>query len=106
MLGPKTWITLAAFKRAYPLEKPLKIKYAKSKDSWAWHVETDTYHYITFNINIPRSMEIEVLIHEYAHALDGTPCRVDHRNSWGIWYARLYRIWEKITYGKKTNEGR
>lgn len=97
MLCPRFWLTLAEFKRVYPLDKPIRVKYMVKTKNWASHQETENYHCFWFDRHTPVRMQIELLIHEYAHAKDHTPCRVDHRNSWGVWYARLYRVWEKLS---------
>jgi len=58
---------------------------------------------ISFKIVVSRELSrvaaIDTLIHEYAHCLDhlenGMDCRKDHRNSWGVAYARCYRVVHK-----------
>ena len=43
---------------------------------------------------------VDALIHEYAHILDRglaheKPNAELHDDTWGVWYARCYRAWEK-----------
>jgi hypothetical protein len=45
--------------------------------------------------DIPEYMQIDVLIHEMAHALTWGREEQDHGPIWGRRYARLYRAWER-----------
>jgi len=66
MLCPRFWLTLAEFKRVYPLDKPIRVKYMVKTKNWASHQETENYHYFWFDRHTPVRMQIELLIHEYA----------------------------------------
>ena len=47
--------------------------------------------------DLPLGLAIDTLLHEWAHATDhlenGDPDRHPHRNSWGVHYARIWRVY-------------
>lgn len=47
--------------------------------------------------DLPLGLAIDTLLHEWAHATDhlenGDPCMHPHRNSWGVHYARIWRVY-------------
>lgn len=58
---------------------------------------------VSFKVEVSRGLSevaaIDTLIHEYAHCLDhlvnGMESRKHHRNSWGVCYAKCYRVVHK-----------
>lgn len=54
---------------------------------------------ITLSINKKAADIVDTIIHEYAHALDvdekGALYQGPHQDSWGLQYARCYRVMEE-----------
>lgn len=89
-----------------PVAVPVKVHRVKSNrlpkgslgDCWAVHSEQG--HLTHFSIRIPSDvdyqLQIQLLIHEWAHAVAWTPQNGpgtvdDHDALWGVAYARVYR---------------
>jgi hypothetical protein len=92
-------------RKEVPLGVPLKIQTTKAIRGHEDRVLADCTPYISgaslsgFRIRIMRGQSldaaIDCLIHEYAHALDYKQQpngRLDHRESWGRFYAKCYQI--------------
>ena len=83
-----------------PLALPVRVCRVSLKDCWGKIdlVEDEDGKPSRFVICVHReanlNFQIDILIHEWAHALDWfnsqTP-GTDHDDPWGIWYARCYR---------------
>lgn len=55
---------------------------------------------ISISLRCSEDMAVDILIHEYAHVLDGVPVDGDalHPESWGVQYALVYAAWERKYY--------
>ena len=63
-----------------------------------WIHEDPTSFIIEVSRELSEVAAIDTLIHEYAHCLDhqeNGDSRKEHRNSWGVCYARCYRVVHK-----------
>ena len=84
-----------------PLGAPLKVVTVPQDDvkglcGYASIQEEPVSFKIVISKELSKVAAIDTLIHEYAHCLDhlvnGMECRKDHRNSWGVCYAKCYRV--------------
>ena len=63
-----------------------------------WIHEVPTSFIIEVSRELSEVAAIDTLIHEYAHCMDHQQngnSRKEHRNSWGVCYAKCYRVVHK-----------
>jgi hypothetical protein len=94
---------------------PVRVRSVPAKQLGKFHGTCDfdaTYGKVgRFEIRINRAasfaLRLDVLIHEWAHALTwfGSPLIDDHSEEWGCAYARIYRALCEWNYGRKTTPG-
>jgi len=95
---------LRRLRQGLPLGVPLEVKTVPPEKiaglcGLCWTFEDPD----KFEVQVSRELSIlaavDTLIHEYAHCLDhvvnGTDSRKEHRNSWGVAYAKCYRAVHK-----------
>ena len=84
-----------------PLGAPLKVVTVpqdkiKGLCGYAAISEEPVSFKIVISKDLSKVAAIDTLIHEYAHCMDylssNTDCRKHHRNSWGVCYAKCYRV--------------
>lgn len=99
----KRWqIYVNAFKRELPTDRKVIVctRLLPPDDYGSVTVKGNKF---VISLNKHTSFEIrqETLIHEYAHVLDWSNYQdtIDeflyHSDSWGVYYARVYRVWLK-----------
>ena len=102
--GKKFDDALRRLRRELPLGAPLKVvTVAQDKIKGLCGYAAIQEDPITFKIVISKELSkvaaIDTLIHEYAHCMDylssDSECRKHHRNSWGVAYAKCYRVVHK-----------
>ena len=98
--GKKFDKVLRKLRKEIPLDAPLKVVTVpqgkiKGLCGYALIEEEPTSFKIVISKELSKVAAIDTLIHEYAHCLDfltGNDCRKHHRNSWGVCYAKCYRV--------------
>ena len=102
--GKKFDAALRRLRKHLPLDAPLDAVTVpqdtiKGLCGYALISEEPVRFKIVVSRDLSKVAAIDTLIHEYAHCLDylegGTDCRKEHRNSWGVAYARCYRVVHK-----------
>ena len=102
--GKKFDKALRLLRQGIPLGAPLKVvtvpqEKIKGLCGYAAIHEEPISFKIVISRELSKVAAIDTLIHEYAHCLDhvvnGMECRKHHRNSWGVCYARCYRVSQK-----------
>lgn len=101
--GKKFDIALKRLRKEIPLGAKLKVVTVpqdtiKGLCGYAEIHEDPVEFKIVVSRELSKVAAIDTLIHEYAHCLDHVKngdCRKDHRNSWGVAYARCYRVVHK-----------
>ena len=102
--GKKFDKALRRLRKVIPLGAPLKVvtvpqEKIKGLCGYAAIHEEPISFKIVISRELSKVAAIDTLIHEYAHCLDhmvnGMECRKHHRNSWGVAYARCYRVVQK-----------
>jgi hypothetical protein len=88
------------FQKKLPTKRHVILEYRNCGDYGICEVENTNNSLITIIINnhLGILMQLEILIHEYAHALafDKTmDNKNDHNSEWGRKYALVYRIFER-----------
>jgi hypothetical protein len=54
--------------------------------------DKNTHYIIKININDPLAIQLDTLMHEWAHCLAGWNNKGDHHSDkWGLAYAKIYR---------------
>lgn len=99
----KRWqIYVNAFKRELPPSHPVIITTCKlSCDDVGSIIFKKNKFIIRINKLASYAIRQETLIHEYAHVLDWNNYQdtedefLHHSDSWGVYYARVYRVWLK-----------
>lgn len=98
------WLrTINWLRREFPSRYPVRIRSRiLSGCSGDCSFENRRF-YIRIDSTKEYSEKIDTLLHEYAHALTwfGAGRAEDHSDEWGLWYAKLYRAWDKWEYGEK-----
>ena len=92
--------TARLLKKSLPADLPVKIRRViMPKDAWGDCSLEGDYYLIRVEKNVPDYLAIDILMHEYAHALSWNK-QDDHSNSWGIAYAKIYRkyleVWDIV----------
>lgn len=78
-----------------PTRYPVRVVRRKLKDSWGWcEFQEDKQEFlIVIHPTTSPNWSLELLIHEWAHAMDWFSAEdpeTDHGASWGVCYARAY----------------
>ena len=101
--GKKFDSALRRLRAKIPLGVELKVRTVEPEKvkglcGLCWIHEDPTSFIIEVSRELSPVAALDTLIHEYAHCLDhikNGDCRKDHRNSWGVAYARCYRVVHK-----------
>ena len=102
--GKKFDRALKRLRQEIPLDAPLKVitvpqDKIKGLCGYASIQEEPVSFLLVISRDLSRVSAIDTLIHEYAHCMDylssDFECRKHHRNSWGVCYARAYRVVHK-----------
>jgi len=83
-----------------PLDYPVRVQRREVKDAWGLATfipdkDGEGRFAITVAPHQSFNFMLDVLVHEWAHILDWFSTHepgVDHGDTWGIWYARAYRV--------------
>lgn len=100
------WLrTINWLRREFPSRYPVTIRSKPAKKGSGDSDFRGRRFYIRINSRKPYSERIDTILHEWAHVLTwfGAGRAEDHSDEWGLWYAKLYRNWERI-YGEKKEE--
>lgn len=96
----KTVLSLVRhLKRHLPPALPVIFRRRKLKGRFGEHWVKNGINWIVVDSRSSATVQIDTIVHEWAHALDESPCREPHRDSWGKWYSRVYReqlTWENL----------
>lgn len=101
----KRWLALIrALREAYPPPIPTTIRTTRLSNDYYGITEyrdKPPHHLIKINSSLPYRERVEFLVHEYAHVLDHSERHLQdncelHDDTWGIWYARCYRIAQEL----------
>ena len=84
-------------KEKCPADMPVNVRRLKIPDDrFGDCAQYDDHYLIRICRNLEEEQAIEILLHEWAHALSWDKCSVeDHSNEWGKAYSRCYRIFVK-----------
>ena len=101
--GQKFDRALKRLRREIPLGAELKVRTVKPENfkglcGLCWIHDDPTSFIVEVSRELSEVAAIDTLIHEYAHCLDhirNGDSRKEHRNSWGVCYARCYRVVHK-----------
>ena len=102
--GKKFDNALRSLRREVPLGAPLRVvtvpqDEVKGLCGYASIQEEPVSFKIVISKELSKVAAIDTLIHESAHFLhhlvNGMECRKHHRNSWGVQYAKCYRVVHK-----------
>lgn len=89
----QNWLRyIRAIRRAYPPPVPTTIRLVVRADPGVAWIYAD-HAVIRINRELDWQSKVDTLNHEYAHVLDaGSPAEDCHGETWGCWYARVYRV--------------
>ena len=101
--GKKFDRSLRRLRQGLPLGAPLDVKTVRPAKiaglcGLCWIHEDPTSFVIEVSRELSEVAAIDTLIHEYAHCLDheqNGDSRKEHRNSWGVAFAKCYRVVHK-----------
>jgi hypothetical protein len=84
-------------KEKCPADMPVKVRRVKVPDDRFGDCgQMDDHYIIRICRNLKEEQAIDILIHEWAHAISWEKCNSeDHCNEWGKAYSRVYRIFVK-----------
>ncbi len=108
MANSQKWLrTIAWLRREFPAQHKVRIRSVKMKDYDGEAIFQNQSRYkqflIRINRNKPLATKLDTLLHEWAHCLTwfGAEQEEHHSDEWGLWYAKIYRAFEKWNFGKE-----
>lgn len=93
---------IRALKDKCPADLPVIVRRVKvPTDRFGDCNRLDDYYLIRICRDLKEEQAIDILIHEWAHAISWTKCTSeDHSNEWGKAYSRVYRVFLKEILNK------
>ncbi|KKK62205.1 hypothetical protein LCGC14_3006650 [marine sediment metagenome] len=99
MTSLQKWLrTIAWLRREFPAQRKVYVRTKKLKDDFGI-ISFEQFFLIEIHPSRPLRAKLNILFHEYAHCLTWFGAdQEEHSDEWGIWYARLYRAFEKWSF--------
>jgi len=96
---------LKVLREKMPPNLPVVVRRIKSQSKEGYCMKKDKKFHIRISVDLPESKAIDVLLHEWAHALVWTE-KYDHLTmeqfkqqmhgrEWGLAYSKVYQLFEK-----------
>ena len=88
---------LRLLKQKCPADKPVRVRRVKvPKDRFGDCDQYKDYYLIRICRKLKEKQAIDILLHEYAHAISWDKSHSDdHCNEWGKAYSKVYRLYLK-----------
>jgi hypothetical protein len=101
MTNRQCWLRFCYWvKREFPLQYPVKIISKKIKKNRGATTFDGKMFRVYIDSGLQFDVKIDILIHEWAHALTwfGAQHRKDHSGEWGLAHAAIYEKSEEFPY--------